>query len=276
MIIKPVDNSGSRGVIICENPENYKSCLDYALSFSAKKQVVIEKYMEMDSLSVSYTIQDGVLSLSTTDDRHVYKSANGGSVTQCSLYPSKYTAAYIERMDAKVKKMYQNLGVTNGVLSLQFFTDGVEYYAMEMGHRLTGGQHYTYTKLENGISVLDCLIHFALTGRMADYPIIEKDDAQFSNLYCHLYILGKEEQIARFEGLDYLKQKPEVMHISQMKRVGDRIGADGTSAQKVIGLHLKVDGLPHLKNVLNEIENNLHFYDEKGDDLTIKFNSDIL
>lgn len=276
VIIKPVDNSGSRGVIICEKPEDYKNCLDYALSFSAKKQVVIEKYMEMDSLSVSYTIQDGVLSLSTTDDRHVYKSPNGGSVTQCSLYPSKYTDAYIERMDAKVRRMYQNLGLRNGVLSLQFFTDGVEYYAMEMGHRLTGGQHYTYTKLENDVSVLDCLIHFALTGSMADYPIIEKDNARFSNLYCHLYILGKEERIARFEGLDYLNQKPEVAHISQMKGVGDKIGADGTSAQKVIGLHLKVEDLPHLKKVLDEIENNLHFYDDKGNDLTINFNSNIL
>lgn len=276
VIIKPVDNSGSRGVIICEKPEYYKNCLDYALSFSAKKQVVIEKYMEMDSLSVSYTIQDGVLSLSTTDDRHVYKSPNGGSVTQCSLYPSKYTDAYIERMDAKVKKMYQNLGVKNGVLSLQFFTDGVEYYAMEMGHRLTGGQHYTYTKLENGISVLDCLIHFALTGSMADYPIIEKDNVRFSNLYCHLYILGKEERIAKFEGLDYLKQKPEISHISQMKRVGDKIGADGTSAQKVVGLHLKVADVSHLKKVLVEIENNIHFYDDKGNDLTINFNSNIL
>lgn len=276
VIIKPVDNSGSRGVILCERPEDYNRCLEYALSFSEKKQVVIEKYMEMDSLSVSYTIQDGVLSLSTTDDRHVYKSPNGGSVTQCSLYPSKYTEAYIERMDTKVKKMYQNLGVKNGVLSLQFFTDGVDYYAMEMGHRLTGGQHYTYTKLENGVSVLDCLIHFALTGRMADYPIIEKDNARFSNLYCHLYILGKEERIAKFDGLDYLKQKPEVSHISQMKRVGDKIGADGTSAQKVVGLHLKVVDVSSLKKVLIEIENNFHFYDDKGHDLTIKFNSNIL
>lgn len=276
VIIKPVDNSGSRGVILCETPEDYQRCLNYALSFSEKKQVVIEKYMEMDSLSVSYTIQDGVLSLSTTDDRYVYKSRNGGSVTQCSLYPSKYTDAYIESLDAKIRKMYQNLGVKNGVLSLQFFTNGVEYYAMEMGHRLTGGQHYTYTKLENGISVLECLIHFALTGKMADYPIIEKDNARFSNIYCHLYILGKEERIAKFKGLDYLTQIPEVMHISQLKKVCDKIGVDGTSDQKVIGLHLKVSGIPHLKKVLNEIKNNFHFYDDKGNDLTIYFNSNIL
>ena len=96
------------------------------------------------------------------------------------------------------------------------------------------------SKAENGISSLDQLIHFAVTGKMADFSIAEKDNARFNNVYCHLYILGKEAKIARFEGLDYLKNLPEVFHFSQMKRVGDTIGADGTAAQKVVGLHLKV------------------------------------
>lgn len=276
VIIKPVDNSGSRGVILCTKSEDYPKCLEYALSFSEKKQVVIEKYMEMDSLSVSYTIQDGALSLSTTDDRHVYKSSSGGSVTQCSLYPSKYTDAYIERMDQTVRNLFMNLGVKNGLLSVQFFTDGIDYYAMEMGHRLTGGQHYTYTQLENGISALDQLIHFAVTGKMADYSIMDKDNARFAHTYCHLYILGKEALITRMEGLEYVKHLPEVMHVSQMKNIGDKIGADGTSAQKVIGLHLKVDNVNHLKGVLKDIEDHFHIYDEAGNDLTINFNSDIL
>ena len=154
-------------------------------------------------------------------------------------------------------------------MAVQFFTDGKEFYVMEMGHRLTGGQHYTYTMEENGINGLEHLIHFAVTGRMADYSIAERDNARFKHVYCHLFILGKEAKIARFDGLDYLQQLPEVMHISQNKRVGDMIGPDGTSAQKVISLHLKVDNKDHLKKVIEDIEQHFHFYDEKGNDLTI-------
>lgn len=276
VIVKPVDNSGSNGVVLCERPEDFQQCLDFALSFSQKKQVVIEKYMEMDSISLSYTIQDGVVSLSTTDDRYVHKSPNGGSATHCGIYPSKYTDAYINKMDTKVRKMFENAGLRNGVLAVQFFTNGDEFYVMEMGHRLTGGQHYTYTLAENGISALDQLIHFAVTGRMADYSIAEKDNARFSHVYCHLFILGKESKIARFEGLDYLYQLPEMIHISQNKRVGDMIGPDGTSAQKVVSLHLKVNDTSHLKQVLKGIEQHFHIFDEDGNDLTINFNSDLL
>jgi biotin carboxylase len=274
VIVKPVDNSGSRGVVLCSKPEDFQQCLDYALSFSEKKQVVIEQYMEMDSISLSYTIQDGVVSLSTTDDRYIHKSQSGSSVTQCGIYPSKYTDAYIEKIDSKMKKMYEKAGLKNGVLAVQFFTNGKDFYVMEMGHRLTGGQHYTYTMAENGISSLDQLIHFAVTGSMADFSIAERDNARFKHVYCHLFILGKEAIITRFEGLYYLKQIPEVMHLTQMKKVGDKVGVDGTSAQKVVGLHLKVDDIAHLKRVIDDVKDHFHFYDENGNDLTIIFNKD--
>lgn len=274
VIIKPVDNSGSRGVILCEKAEDFKHCLDFALSFSAKKQIVIEKYMEMDSISLSYTIQDGIVSLSSTDDRHVHKAVEGGSVTHFGIYPSKYTDSYISKMDDKMKKMYEKAGLKNGVLAVQFFTDGNDFYVMEMGHRLTGGQHYLYTMMENGISALDQMIHFAVTGKMADFSIAKRDNARFKHTYCHFFVLGKEAKIARFEGLDYVKRLPEMMHFTQMKKEGEVIGPDGTSAQKVIGLHLKVKDTNHLKQVLGDIEQHLHFYDEKGNDLTINFNID--
>ena len=270
VIIKPVDNSGSRGVIICGRPEDFSKCLDYSMSFSKKKQVVIEKYMELDSVSASYNIQDGVISLSTFNDRYVHKSPDGGAVTCLSLYPSKYLDDYMEKMNEKVCAMYRNLGVKNGLLSLQFFTDGEDFYVMEMGHRLTGGQHYMISKAENGISSLDQLIHFAVTGKMADFSIAEKDNARFKHVYCHLYILGKEAKIARFEGLEYLKNLPEVIHFSQMKRVGDTIGPDGTSAQKVVGLHLKVKDRDDLNRILQDIQREFHFYDEEGNDLTLE------
>lgn len=271
IIIKPVDNSGSRGVILCEKPEAFQHCMEYALSFSEKKQVVIEKYMEMESISASYTIQDGIISLSTLNDRYVHKAeTGGGSVTTMSIYPSQYADKYINNLNEKVCTMYNNLGVRNGLLSIQFFTDGNDFYAMEMGHRLTGGQHYMISKEENGISALDQLIHFAVTGRMADFSIVEKDNARFTHTYCHIYILGKEATIARFEGLEYLKSLPELIHFSQMKMEGDTVGADGTSAQKVVGLHLKLKNRNDLSRIMSNIQREFHFYDEDGNDLMIE------
>lgn len=271
VIIKPVDNSGSRGVVLCENSGDYQKCLEFALSFSEKKRVIIEKYMEMDSISVSYTIQDGVVSLSTTDDRYVYKSPTGSSVTRQGIYPSKYTQSYIQKIDGKMRDMYQRAGLRNGVIAVQFFTDGNDFYVMEMGHRLSGGQHYTYTKAENGVSALECMIHFAVTGRMADFPISLKDNAEFNHSYCHLFLLGQEnKKIAMIMGADYLLSIPEVISLSLMKQDGDIIGPGGTAAQKVAGIHIKLDSIDDLSHILEDIYEHFHAYDDKGNELIMK------
>jgi len=267
VIIKPVDNSGSRGIRVCESQEDFPSCLEYALSFSEKKQVVIERFMEMDTFSSSYTIQDGVISLSTMNDRIVHKVAGAGAVTAGGIYPSKYIHSYLEKMDEKVKAMYRHLGVRNGVLFIQGFTNSDDFFFYEMGHRLSGGRHYIFTKNQNNTSSLEYLITFALTGKMADYSIIDRDNAVFSKLCCQVNVLGKEGDIARIEGYDFIKNMPCVIYSSLMKNVGDHIGADGTTAQQCAGIYMVVNDYDCFKQKIEEIEQHFLILDKDGNNL---------
>lgn len=270
VIIKPVDNSGSRGVIVCKSPDDFQRCLDFALSFSQKEEVIIEKFMDMDSWAASYTIQDGEISLSTLNDRLEHKSSETAAITTAGIYPSKYLDLYLEKMDEKMKKMYKAMGVTNGVLSVQGFVDGDSFYVMEMGYRLTGGQHYIFSKYENGISALDQLIHFAVTGEMADFKIAEKDNPRFKDICLNLCILGKSDKIARIEGQEYVENLPEVIHYAFLKQVGDQIGMDGTTAQKIANLHLVLRERAQMLSVIEDIQDRFHVYNAAGDDLVLK------
>ena len=270
VIIKPVDNSGSQGVIVCKTFDDFQRCLEYALSFSQKKEVIIEKYMNMDSFAASYTIQDGNISLSTLNDRLEHKSSETAAITTAGIYPSKYLDLYLEKMDEKMKRMYNALGVTNGVLSVQGFVDGQNFYVMEMGYRLTGGQHYLFSKYENGISALEQLIHFAITGKMADFSIADVDNPRFKDLCLNLCILGKRAKIARIEGREFIEQLPELVNASFLKTIGDEIGVDGTTAQKIANLHLVFKDKTDMQRVISEIQAKFHVYDENENDLVLE------
>lgn len=270
VIIKPVDNSGSRGVILCKSSEDYDRCLQFALSYSEKKEVIIEKYMDMDSWAASYTIQDGNISLSTLNDRLEHKSSETAAITTAGIYPSKYLDLYLKKMDEKMKKMYKALGVSNGVLSVQGFVDGENFYVMEMGYRLTGGQHYIFSKYENGISALDQLIHFAITGKMGEFSIAERDNPNFKDLCLNLCILGKSARIASIEGQEFVETLPEVIHSVFMKKEGDEIGMDGTTAQKIANLHLVLKDREEMERVLSEIQAKFHVYDEQENELVLE------
>jgi biotin carboxylase len=269
IIIKPVDNSGSQGIISCDDPNKFQECLDYALSFSDKKQVVIEKYIEMDSFSVSYTIQDGVISMSTINDRIVHKVAGAGAITSGGVYPSKYIDSYLEKIDKKVRKMYERLGVKNGVLFIQGFTNGKEYYFYEMGYRISGGHHFIYTGSQNQTDALEQLIHFAVTGKMADYNIAERDNPRFKNLCLQWNIIGKEGIVAQLEGFDKIRNMPEVISCSLSKQPGDKIGKDGTTAQKLAVLHMVLKDKSQVKDILQYIYSNFKVSDADSESLVL-------
>ena len=171
IIIKPVDNSGSRGICICDNQEDFDAKLNYSLDYSKKKQVVIERYMDCDDVSFEYKIQEGEVSLASICDRYIYKTPYGGSVTSKLIYPSKYIDVYLDDVDKKVKRMFQCEGLKNGVLFMQAFVDNGNFYFYEMGYRLSGGRHFIFTKNQNGDSSVEELIYFALEGKMSDRRI---------------------------------------------------------------------------------------------------------
>lgn len=270
IIIKPVDNSGSRGIVVCSNPTKYQECVDYALNYSEKKQIVIEKYVEMDQISVSYTIQDGIPSLSTINDDILYKTPKSGTVNCGGVYPSKYFDYYQEQIDEKVKNMLIREGFKNGVLFMQAFCNGKELYFFEMGYRLSGGRHYIFTENQNQSSSLKQLIHFALTGKMADYLIAERDNANFNNLCCRFNLIGKSGVISKIEGFDYLQRKQEIIYTSLLKKAGDDVGMEGTTATQLLGAYAVMKDMDDFKQMLADVYENVKFFNGKGENLVIK------
>ena len=165
--------------------------------------------------------------------------------------------------------MYKNLGVQNGVLFIQGFTNGEKYYFYEMGYRLSGGCHFLFTDNQNNSSSVKQLVHFALTGKMADYEIIKRDNPKFSNLCFQWNILGKEDVVHRIEGFDRIKSLPGIVSCSLVKQPGDRIGKDGTTAQKIAGFHMIVKDYSEMFDVLRYIYSNFKVYNANGDNLVL-------
>lgn len=111
VIIKPVDNSGSNGIFICDNPNDFDRLKNESLSYSRSGKVLVEKYMQCDDVSFEYKIQDGEITLSSICDRFIHNTEGVGSVTSGLIYPSKYLARYRAEQDLKVVDMFRSIGL---------------------------------------------------------------------------------------------------------------------------------------------------------------------
>lgn len=271
IIIKPVDNSGSRGICLCANPSDFDTMLEYALSYSQKKEVVLERYMECDDVSFEYKIQDGDVMLSSICDRYIHKTVNAGSVTSKLIYPSRYTEKYLKETDGKVCQMFRRMGLENGVLFMQAFAENGHFYFYEMGYRLSGGRHYLFTENQNGTNAAKELVHFALTGVMANYKLSESVSPKFKDICCQLSILCKSDKIFKISGKDAIQRLPEVIDSTFYYNEGDTIGKEGTTAQIFSRMHIVAKNEKILNRVIRDIKLSLSVTNELGEDIVIDF-----
>lgn len=270
IIIKPVDNSGSRGICLCEKPEDFQKMLTISLDFSEKKQVVIERYMDCDDVSFEYTIQDGEVMLSAICDRYIYKTNEAGSVTSKLIYPSKYLSDHLADTDKKVRQMFKKEGLRNGVLFMQAFVEDGKFYFYEMGYRLSGGRHYIFTEHENDRSAVKELIRFAVTGSMSDEQLGRRINPDYNDVCCQLSIICKTDIISKIEGWQKLASMPEVIDALLTHKEGDEVGKQGTTASITARLHVVAKSMEDLKRIEEKVYSTLKVRNAKGENLVIR------
>jgi biotin carboxylase len=268
IMLKPVDNSGSRGVIKCESEEQLKKAYEYALSFSPSKSVICEKYMACDSMSVSYQLVNGIITLSLTSDRTVYKSPlTGSSVAAFSTYPSVHTARYVSEMNERVIKMLEESAFRNGILSMQAFVDSDSFYMCEMCYRPSGGCNYVVIQKQNGIDGLAMLIEYAVSGTVKGYDQ-SFETPFFNNEYLRMRILGKQhETIAEISGIEELRERNEVISVNERLCVGSTIGNDGTTSQAIVLIWCQVPKSKTTSDLVNEIVSSISVKNNTGESI---------
>lgn len=270
LMLKPADNSGSRGVTKCETPEMLRSCYDYALSYSKTKNVIVEKYMDCDSIGIVYQLSNGNAYLSAVCDRDVYSARDSGSaIVAGTRYPSKYLDRYIHEADISMKLLLEKNGFSDGMVSPMAFVDDKGIYMCEMCYRPSGGHHFTLINDQNGIDGLRLLIEFAVTGNNRTYDP-QKENPRFTNCSGMIHILGVPEQrIAVMEGLNEVAALPFVLEVCQELQPGQTIGQDGTTAQAVVSVWVKGKDEDAFRRNIKTVKSMLKVCDAEGNSLLL-------
>lgn len=270
VIVKPVDACSARGISVCYTEEEYKKAVEKALGYSKARRIIVEKYVENDgtTLSSRYIVHQGKLYLQAVGDRWVLDSKKGKAlITWGAQYPSKHTDYYIEHIDASVRNMFEKAGLRNGCLFMEAMPteDGVFFY--EMGYRISGGMTYNITEITTGVNELKMLISHTLTGKMCDDNDLDKIDPYMNGkVACSLAVPLQMGVIGSTEGLEEIKNMPEVYYTTQYYHVGDEITAEkiGTLDQLFARFTIITDGRDLLTDVVRRINELLSVKDTMG------------
>ncbi len=232
IMIKPVDGRASKGIVVVESAEDVLDALEYSLSFSKRKQVVVEKYMRNCSeFCAKYVACDGEIYFSSMSDVWDSVLPDGTRVYMgTSTYPSKFCDEYIKTTNQKVIDMLKSIGIRNGAMSLTGFYDSGRFRFFDPSLRMGGAQDWRVVEAACGINIANLLTNFAITGSMGDVSEIKKIDCAFSKKYSALlYYDLMVGTISQINGVDKILSLPGVYGYHQCHNVGDVIDGYGTS-----------------------------------------------
>lgn len=273
VIVKPVDSSGARGMNACYNEEELKKYYVEALSWSKSKKIVVEELVTGgQEVFFHYTIQDGNFSLSMGFTKFKVNSAEREYVSLpiFHMYPSSHIDTYIEKVDRAAREMFTAIGLKNGIVMLQGFDIDGEFKFFESGYRMGGEQMYVFTDHQNNVNSLELMINYALTGKMADFCVADRDNAKFKWPCCNYYIPLKAGIITEVHGLEEIENMENVLNVTKMFNVGDEILDTNALERVCLRLHVYGKTAEELAEALVKVSATLRMLDQNGNEMQIE------
>ncbi len=272
VLVKPADESGSRGIKRCDSEEELVSYYAELYENSKSKKILVEKYIDSPKeIYIHYTVQDGYCSLSSTFMKQ--KAVTEGKVASSAIlhvFPSSYVDLYRNTAEKSVVKMFEGLGLKNGIVMMQGFICGDEFYFYESGLRMGGEQFYVFANPINGINALDMMIEFSVTGKMTCGNAKEQDNPNFTKTCCNYYITLKAGTITSISGIEEVEKMPQVLQNATFKKIGDIISATNSLDRVIYRLHVMEDSPEGLASVLEKISKTLRILDQDGNEMQIE------
>ena len=265
VIVKPTDYAGRKGITICNNYDEAKKAIKYALKFSKSGILIIEEYIEGTEFAAIYTISNGEISLSCFNEKYLENSqVRKTGLCDLALVPAKKLNQYLKTTNDSVKAFLRGIGAKNGVAFFQGIGTDDCFYIFEMGYRLNGGNDYFLIEQSNGISYMKMLISHSLTGEMGDD--LSKDNPHFQKYYINyiMYAHAGVVKVSQYYG-DYCKKGIDEVHIYKMP--GSEIHEDGSTAQKAFSFKISADTMEELTDLIHYVQDHVKMEDLDGNSL---------
>ena len=273
VLVKPVDNSGSRGITICHNRQELEKAIEYGRKASKSGKVIIERYMEGREVTVFWTFQNGNYYLSALANRHV-KRNQGDDVIPLPVgytFPSVFLPKYREEVEENCKRMFRHLGLKDGMMFMQCKVEDGRCYVYDLGYRLTGSLEYKILERVCGYNPLEMMIRFALTGSMGEESIAEKAIPEFKTPAFNVSCLCAPGTIKEITGIEEVKKMPEVEDVVVAHVPGETITEQmrGLLAQITVRVLGSVPAKEDLLSAMRWIGETIQIIGENGEQLLL-------
>lgn len=216
-IIKPTDNSGSRGIVLLEDYDNktVEGAYTYSMEASRSGKLMVEEYMEGKEVSVETISIDGKCHVIQITD----KLTTGAPyfVEMGHSQPSFCRGRLKMQIEQIAIEANSAIGIKNGPshTEIKITKDGPKI--VEIGARLGGDNITTYlTPLSTGVDMVECCIKISL-GEKVDLS------SKYNKASAIRYFKTDSGYIRSIRGIDAAKRVSGIKQVYVVHGMGEKM-----------------------------------------------------
>lgn len=224
-IVKPADNSGSRGVELLKQDADLDKAYEYTHKYSRGGEIVVEEFMEGPEVSVETLAVNGNIHVIQITD----KLTTGAPyfVEMGHNQPSKLNSKVQKNIRDVTVAANHAIGIQNGPSHTEIKVTDSGAKIVELGARLGGDCITTHlVPLSTGINMVENSIRIALGEEPDLTPKWEKGSAI-------RYLENESGVIEHIDGLEDARHSPDVVQISIVHDVGEEVRTIRSSVDRI-------------------------------------------
>ena len=224
-ISKPVDNAGSRGVMLVHSRGELNEAVKYSSLHGRNGGVIIEEYLEGSEVSVEIIVVDGTVHILQITDKLTTGAPH--FVEMGHSQPSQLEDENIDAIRELAVRAVRAVGINNGPAHVEIMLTKKGPRMIELGARMGGDCITTHlVPLSTGIDMIKATIDICL----GDVPDLEY---KFHKGSAIRYLRQSHGTIQKIEGVETAKSYEGVKQVTFVKEIGDSVKNINSSVDRI-------------------------------------------
>lgn len=245
VIIKPRDNSGSRGVKLCRNKEELETSMSEAFEVSKLDTVLVEEFIEGPEYSIESLHYEGKSEVIQFTEKKTTEFPY--NVELGHIQPANISEENQQTIREIVSLIGKSLKFENCPSHTELKINDRGIYVIETSPRL-GGDYITstLTPLSTGVNLEDQLLHIALGDKIE----VEPKQVQYSGVRFFAFEEGRE--IGHVPDAGFVKAWPRVVDFSFNLKEGEKVNRITSSLNRYGQLILQAGNREAIEEAFNK------------------------
>ncbi len=251
IMVKPVDSSGSKGVVKVNSFEELRPAIEEALSYSRSGIYIIEEFIEKKGYQISgdgFSV-DGKLVFASYGNELYEKSGMRDYVAMGEFWPTLFPQETIDKLNSELQKLITALDMKTTAYNIEAIVDkNDDVYILEFAPRNGGSYIPQLINYATGVDLVEYTIKAALGGDCSDLK-----DAPTVGVWSNYMIFSKKS--GRFVKIKFDEEfeKNNLLEVHCTAEPGQEIGAYTNTTNSLGTVLFKANSIEEMIEITGNI-----------------------